>query len=185
MHLQLYQHGRQLLQAGDSSDHLIHIHGEPSMQHCSAVDVLQLLTASMSWHGRLQEASWRSNSLPRPPAGWLMAASWGFLIPIGVTLAIFRSVRGMRPWWFYLHSVIQTLGFLLSLAGIGVGAQLNIDQQLQRRHRQAPGPLRLHLDPAVRHKSVSRLETQGHPMGGGKGAAAKRGCSKVAALASA
>lgn len=90
---QLYQHGRQLLQAGDSSDHLIHIHG------------------------------------------WLMAASWGFLIPIGVTLAIFRSVRGMRPWWFYLHSVIQTLGFLLSLAGIGVGAQLNIDQQLQRRHR--------------------------------------------------
>ena len=64
-----------------------------------------------------------------------MAASWGFLIAIGVTLAISRSVRGMRPWWFYLHSVIQTLGFLLSLAGIGVGAQLHIDQQIQRRHR--------------------------------------------------
>ena len=69
------------------------------------------------------------------PAGWLMAASWGFLIPIGVTLAIFRSVCGMRPWWFYLHSVFQTLGFLLSLAGIGVGAQLNINQQIQQRHR--------------------------------------------------
>ena len=139
LHVQLNQHGRHLLQSDDSSEHLIHIHGEPSIQHCTAVPGLECcqLPACHAMGGSKRPPGAPLSLLP---AGWLMAASWGFLIPIGVTLAIFRSLRGMRPWWFYLHSVIQTLGFLLSLAGIGVGAQLNIDEQLQTRHRQAPGP---------------------------------------------
>jgi len=57
--------------------------------------------------------------------GWL---SWGFLIPLGVVIACFRTVRGMGTWWFHLHRALQILGFLVSLAGLAVGVYLDPGQ---------------------------------------------------------
>ena len=34
--------------------------------------------------------------------GWLMCLAWGFLIPVGVVIACFRTVRSMGTWWFHL-----------------------------------------------------------------------------------
>ncbi len=59
---------------------------------------------------------------------WLMCLSWGFLIPLGVVIACFRTVRGMGTWWFHLHRALQTLGFLVSLAGLAVGVYLDPGQ---------------------------------------------------------
>ena len=64
-----------------------------------------------------------------------MCLGWGCLIPIGIVIAAFRSVRGFSSWWFYVHATLQTLGFLVALAGITVGAYLEIDQKLQWQHR--------------------------------------------------
>lgn len=60
--------------------------------------------------------------------GWLMCLSWGFLIPLGVVIACFRTVRGMGTWWYHLHRALQILGFLVSLAGLSVGVYLDPGQ---------------------------------------------------------
>ncbi|KAA6428493.1 MAG: hypothetical protein FRX49_01369, partial [Trebouxia sp. A1-2] len=57
--------------------------------------------------------------------GWLMCISWGCLIPLGVVIACFRTVRGMGAWWFHLHRVLALLGFLISVAGLAVGVYLD------------------------------------------------------------
>ena len=54
-----------------------------------------------------------------------MCLAWGFLIPLGVVIACFRTVRGMGTWWFHLHRALQLLGFLVSLAGLSVGVYLD------------------------------------------------------------
>lgn len=64
-----------------------------------------------------------------------MCLAWGFLIPLGVLIAAFRSVSRGSAWWFYLHIALQTLGYLVSLAGVTVGAYLTIDEKLQWQHR--------------------------------------------------
>ena len=67
--------------------------------------------------------------------GWLMCLAWGCLIPIGVVIAAFRSLAGYSSWWFYLHVSLQSLGFLVSLAGVTVGSYLNRNEKLQWQHR--------------------------------------------------
>lgn len=57
-----------------------------------------------------------------------MCLAWGFLIPLGVVIACFRTVRGMGTWWFHLHRALQILGFLVSLAGLAVGVYLDPGQ---------------------------------------------------------
>ena len=57
--------------------------------------------------------------------GWLMCLAWGALIPIGVVIVTFRTVRGAGTWWFHLHQVFNSLGFLVSLAGVAVGVYLD------------------------------------------------------------
>ena len=57
--------------------------------------------------------------------GWLMCISWGCLIPLGVVIACFRTVRGSDSWWFHLHRILALLGFLISVAGLAVGVYLD------------------------------------------------------------
>ncbi|KAL3154978.1 hypothetical protein ABBQ38_011505 [Trebouxia sp. C0009 RCD-2024] len=57
--------------------------------------------------------------------GWLMCLAWGALIPIGVVIATFRTVRGASAWWFHLHRILNILGLLVSLAGLSVGVYLD------------------------------------------------------------
>lgn len=45
--------------------------------------------------------------------GVLMAISWGFLFPVGVTIA--RFMKHLDPLWFKLHRGIQILGFALTI----------------------------------------------------------------------
>ena len=67
--------------------------------------------------------------------GWLMALAWGFLIPLAIVIAAFRGVSRGSAWWFYVHITLNTLGYLVSLAGVSVGAYLAIDQKLQWQHK--------------------------------------------------
>ncbi|XP_016506336.1 cytochrome b561 and DOMON domain-containing protein At3g07570 [Nicotiana tabacum] len=51
--------------------------------------------------------------------GLLNMFSWGIVIPIGAMVA--RYLRQYDPIWFYSHTTIQSLGFLLGFAGIICG----------------------------------------------------------------
>ncbi|CAN4093766.1 unnamed protein product [Withania somnifera] len=51
--------------------------------------------------------------------GLLNMFSWGILIPIGIMVA--RYLRQYDPIWFYSHTTIQSLGFLLGFTGIICG----------------------------------------------------------------
>lgn len=48
---------------------------------------------------------------------------WGILMPIGVMVA--RYLRQYDPIWFYSHTTIQSLGFILGFAGVISGLVLN------------------------------------------------------------
>uniref|UniRef100_A0A0G4I6R2 Cytochrome b561 domain-containing protein n=1 Tax=Chromera velia CCMP2878 TaxID=1169474 RepID=A0A0G4I6R2_9ALVE len=47
--------------------------------------------------------------------GALMLASWGFLLPLGIAMAI--SGRKRDPLWFKLHVGLQVTGLILAIAG--------------------------------------------------------------------
>ncbi|KAI3760315.1 hypothetical protein L1987_50709 [Smallanthus sonchifolius] len=55
--------------------------------------------------------------------GILNMVAWGMLIPIGAAVA--RYLKHLDPLWFYLHSGIQSLGFVLGLAGVIAGIVLD------------------------------------------------------------
>jgi hypothetical protein len=84
----------------------------------------------------LTPAKRRENRL-RLTHGWCMAISWGFLLPAGITIAAFKSVKPFKgsTAWFQLHRAMMILGFLLSLAGVGLGAQLPVNRLLKKQHR--------------------------------------------------
>ncbi|KAL5989353.1 hypothetical protein ACLOJK_010243 [Asimina triloba] len=52
----------------------------------------------------------------------LSVFGWGFLTPLGVLFA--RYCRQWDPVWYYLHVVVQFLGFLVGLAGFLAGISL-------------------------------------------------------------
>eukprot|EP00245_Coleochaete_scutata_P017234 TRINITY_DN834_c0_g4_i1.p1 TRINITY_DN834_c0_g4~~TRINITY_DN834_c0_g4_i1.p1 ORF type:complete len:1008 (-),score=127.44 TRINITY_DN834_c0_g4_i1:889-3912(-) len=54
--------------------------------------------------------------------GIINALAWGILIPVGAMLA--RYAKAYDPAWFYAHVTVQTLGFLLGVAGFSSGIVL-------------------------------------------------------------
>ncbi|XP_077249619.1 cytochrome b561/ferric reductase transmembrane with DOMON related domain-containing protein [Tasmannia lanceolata] len=54
--------------------------------------------------------------------GALAIFGWGVLLPIGAIIA--RYCRHWDPLWYYLHSVIQFVGFLIGLASVVAGISL-------------------------------------------------------------
>ncbi|KAI0529290.1 hypothetical protein KFK09_001837 [Dendrobium nobile] len=54
--------------------------------------------------------------------GILNIIGWGVILPIGAIVA--RYFRTSDPLWFYLHSAIQFIGFILGLAGVVAGVAL-------------------------------------------------------------
>lgn len=54
--------------------------------------------------------------------GVLAIFGWGVLLPIGTIIA--RYFQHKDPLWFYLHIVIQLLGYLIGLAGVLAGISL-------------------------------------------------------------
>ncbi|KAJ0539493.1 putative cytochrome b561 and DOMON domain-containing protein [Helianthus annuus] len=61
--------------------------------------------------------------------GILNMMAWGILIPIGAMVA--RYLKHLDPLWFYVHSSVQSLGFILGLAGVIAGFVL--DDRLDAR----------------------------------------------------
>ncbi|CAL1398174.1 unnamed protein product [Linum trigynum] len=57
--------------------------------------------------------------------GVLATLGWGVLLPAGAIVA--RYLREKDPLWFYLHSIIQFLGFLLGLAAVVLGQKLYME----------------------------------------------------------
>lgn len=54
--------------------------------------------------------------------GILGIIGWGLILPCGALIAKF--LKHKEPLWYYLHSIIQIVGFLIILAGIVVGQAL-------------------------------------------------------------
>lgn len=60
---------------------------------------------------------------------------WGILFPIGVIVA--RYFKHLDPLWFYVHTGIQSLGFILGLSGVIAGFVL--DNKLEANVRKHKG----------------------------------------------
>ncbi|KAK3001118.1 hypothetical protein RJ639_022475 [Escallonia herrerae] len=54
--------------------------------------------------------------------GILSMLGWGLILPYGAIVA--RYLRHRDPLWFYLHTVIQFMGFLIAVAAVVVGVSL-------------------------------------------------------------
>ncbi|KAL3531017.1 hypothetical protein ACH5RR_010339 [Cinchona calisaya] len=72
--------------------------------------------------GQSQTKNTNTNSL-RKTHGILVMLGWGILMVIGVMVA--RYMRQYDPIWFYSHTAIQSLGFMLGVAGIICGFVLS------------------------------------------------------------
>jgi len=58
----------------------------------------------------------------RKSHGIVGVIGWGLILPVGAIIA--RYFRHKDPLWFYLHSVIQFVGFAFGLATVLLGLQL-------------------------------------------------------------
>lgn len=58
--------------------------------------------------------------------GIINAVAWGFLLPVGVMAARYlRPICGANnPLWFYVHVSCQCTGYILGVAGWGLGMKL-------------------------------------------------------------
>lgn len=71
------------------------------------------------WGSGESKTKGSSSSKLKKSHGILNMLGWGILLPIGAIIA-----RYMKPWdpvWFYSHSLVQSLGFLVGVSGIVCG----------------------------------------------------------------
>lgn len=62
--------------------------------------------------------------------GVLNTISWGILLPVGVMIARYAKVfKSMDPAWFYLHITCQCSGYILGVAGWGLGLKLGAESK--------------------------------------------------------
>lgn len=54
--------------------------------------------------------------------GILNVIGWGILLPCGAIIA--RYFKRLDPQWYYLHTSIQFVGFIIGLVGFAVGRYL-------------------------------------------------------------
>lgn len=58
----------------------------------------------------------------RKTHGVLALLGWGLILPVGAIVA--RYLKHRDPLWYYLHVVIQFIGFIIVLAAVVVGTSL-------------------------------------------------------------
>ncbi|KAF5203377.1 Cytochrome b561 and domon domain-containing protein [Thalictrum thalictroides] len=62
--------------------------------------------------------------------GFLNVVSWGFLFPLGITIARYMRVfQSLDPTWFYLHIACQLLAYFIGVAGWATGMKLGSQSQ--------------------------------------------------------
>lgn len=54
--------------------------------------------------------------------GLLGLIGWGLILPVGAIVA--RYFRHLDPLWYYLHVVIQFIGFSIGVAAVVIGRSL-------------------------------------------------------------
>ncbi|XP_020249780.1 cytochrome b561 and DOMON domain-containing protein At3g61750-like [Asparagus officinalis] len=54
--------------------------------------------------------------------GILNIIGWGVLLPIGAMVA--RYFKRSDPLWYYIHAIVQLIGFIIGLAGVVAGVAL-------------------------------------------------------------
>lgn len=54
--------------------------------------------------------------------GLLGIFGWGLILPCGALIA--RFLKHKEPLWYYMHTAIQFVGFIIILAGVVVGQAL-------------------------------------------------------------
>ncbi|KAJ3672997.1 hypothetical protein LUZ60_006371 [Juncus effusus] len=68
--------------------------------------------------------------------GVLNALGWGILLPLGVILARYiKALDTSSPTWFYAHVTCQITGFILGVAGFGLGLKLGNESKGITYHR--------------------------------------------------
>lgn len=73
--------------------------------------------------GTGQSQTQSTHSKLRKSHGLSNMVGWGILIPIGAMVA--RYMKHWDPMWFYSHTIVQTIGFILGFSGIICGLVLN------------------------------------------------------------
>lgn len=54
--------------------------------------------------------------------GVLGVIGWGLILPVGAIVP--RYFKHKDPLWYYLHAIIQLLGFVIGIATVLLGIQL-------------------------------------------------------------
>ncbi|KAF3331024.1 cytochrome b561 and DOMON domain-containing protein [Carex littledalei] len=99
--------------------------GHPSTGTSSQTNNLNFLSGQSSSSGSGSSRLHRENI-----HGVLNAISWGILLPLGVMIARYTKVfKSMDPAWFYLHITCQCSGYILGVAGWGLGLKLGSESK--------------------------------------------------------
>ncbi|KAK6918219.1 Cytochrome b561/ferric reductase transmembrane [Dillenia turbinata] len=75
--------------------------------------------------------------------GVLGTLGWGFLLPAGAIIA--RYLKHKDPLWYYLHTCIQFIGFIIVLAAVVLGTKLYKETRAQVAGHRAIGIITLVL----------------------------------------
>ncbi|KAJ3674036.1 hypothetical protein LUZ60_006028 [Juncus effusus] len=96
----------------------------PNVESTSKLDFL-------SGQGSASSAGGSSSKLHRRNIhGVLNAVSWGLLMPLGIIIARYMRVfKTLDPAWFYLHITCQSTGYILGVAGWGLGLKLGSESK--------------------------------------------------------
>eukprot|EP00250_Pteridium_aquilinum_P014560 c22061_g1_i1 orf=343-1476(+) len=107
---------------------------QPQQHGLSAADLLGSQSIDMYTAQTIAGGGPPRQSLKRTH-GIINTISWGILLPLGVMLA-----RYLRPFsdsvWFYIHVLIQTLGYVLGVTGWALGMRLRaVSAYVHRSHQ--------------------------------------------------
>ncbi|OAY85556.1 Cytochrome b561 and DOMON domain-containing protein [Ananas comosus] len=123
-------------QAGDGFQNGLPYGHPQTIQHTTSFSSLNFLSGQAAAEGAGGAAASRLHR--KNIHGVLNAVSWGLLFPLGVIIARYMRVfKSLDPAWFYLHIACQCSGYILGVAGWGLGLKLGSESKgiVYHRHR--------------------------------------------------
>ncbi|PWA54982.1 cytochrome b561/ferric reductase transmembrane with DOMON related domain-containing protein [Artemisia annua] len=130
----------QLVTDGEPSRRLVFSVGDSSNPPPRSASGFRLTQHRTMAAIRLNYASGQASKIKAPYSnlkrthGILNMFGWGILLPIGVIVA--RYFKHLDPLWFYVHTGIQSLGFILGLSGVIAGFVLDNKLEVNvRKHK--------------------------------------------------
>ena len=80
------------------------------------------ITVSINFTGSSMSVASTNFGKMKKNHGVLGIIGWGLILPIGAIVP--RYFKHKDPLWYYLHSVIQVIGFVIGLAAVVLGRRL-------------------------------------------------------------